>query len=76
MKFLFFNALLILTLILQPVYLYLAYNVGRGEKLKVKPSFLKNTPKALTEEEKRALKEWENILNYDGTKESQEEIDW
>ena len=76
MKFLFFDFLLILTLILQPLYLYLAYKVGKGEKLKVRQSFFKPSEKILNKEEKTALKEWKNILNYDGTKESQEEIDW
>lgn len=74
MRLLFFDVLLILTLLLQPFYIYLAYRVGKGEELRFKIRLFKHSERELTKEEKRELKEWKNILNYDGTKESQEEI--
>lgn len=74
MRLLFFDVLLILTLLLQPFYIYLAYRVGKGEELRFKIRLFNHSERELTKEEKRELKEWKNILNYDGTKESQEEI--
>ena len=68
----FFDLCLLAALILQPFYIYWAYKTGRGEVISLKRKICKKSSKELSEEEKQQLLEWENILNYDGTKESQE----
>ena len=71
----FFDICLLTALILQPFYIYFAYKVGRGEVINLKRKICGKPRKELSEEEKEQLLEWENILNYDGTKESQEAKD-
>ena len=70
-----FEFYLLAVIFLQPFWLALAYLLGRGKKREkaVIPSILPKQ-KELSCSDKREIKEWENILNYDGTKESQEEI--
>lgn len=68
-----FEFYLLAVIFLQPFWLMLAFFIGRGKKRAkiVIPSIL---PKEMSCSDKREIKEWENILNYDGTKESQEGI--
>ena len=68
------NIILTVLLLVQPYVIYMAYKVGKGEK--VKPISIPHIkPKVkLTDKEIKEQTIWQNILNYDGTPQSQEEV--
>ena len=73
-QLLYISILLVVVLSLQPFAIYTAYKLGKGEKAEAPKMPKKPKQVPLSKEQTVALREWKNIMNYDGTSNGQEEI--
>ena len=75
----FIKILLVALTVMYPLVLYCgmltAFKLGQGKEVKPLITPLKKKPAPLTNEQIKERKIWENVVNFDGTPESQKVVE-